>query len=70
MEGEKRALIRVVRRAQGGAAVDAAGGASGRGAYVHPVPACIESARRKRALERALRTPIQAELWSELTAVR
>jgi len=69
VEGGKRALIRVVRRAQGGAAVDASGHASGRGAYLHPEPQCIESARKKRSLERALRTSIQPELWSELTAV-
>ncbi|HUZ87618.1 MAG TPA: YlxR family protein [Candidatus Baltobacterales bacterium] len=66
VEGNKQALIRVVRRAQGGAALDPSGQASGRGAYLHPDPACIESARKKRSLERALRTSIQSELWSEL----
>ncbi len=66
-EGDKRALIRIVRRPTGGAAVDVSGHASGRGAYVHAQPACIESARKKRSLERALRTPIQPELWSDLT---
>ena len=65
-EGDKSSLIRIVRRAGGGAAVDALGHASGRGAYLHPAPACIESARRKRSLERALRTPIPPELWLEL----
>lgn len=66
MEGGKRALIRIVRRAEGGGAVDALGRAMGRGAYVHADPACIESARKKRSLDRALRTTIQLELWSEL----
>jgi len=69
MEGDKRGLIRIVRRAQGGASVDVSGRASGRGAYLHPDPPCIESARKKRSLDRALRTPIQPELWSELTAI-
>lgn len=68
-EAGKGTLIRVVRRAQGGAAVDASGDASGRGAYLHPAPPCIESARRKRSLERALRTQVQPELWSELTSL-
>ena len=68
-EAGKGALIRVVRRAQGGAAVDTSGGASGRGAYLHPDPPCIESARRKRSLDRALRTQVQPELWSELTSL-
>ncbi|MGA8922808.1 MAG: YlxR family protein [Candidatus Dormiibacterota bacterium] len=66
IEGDKRTLIRVVRRAGGGAAVDMSGHAIGRGAYLHPEQACVESARKKRSLERALRTPIQPELWSEL----
>ncbi len=64
--GGKQALIRLVRRAEGGAAVDVTGRASGRGAYLHQVPACVESARKKRSLDRALRTTIQPELWSEL----
>ena len=68
-EAGKAALIRVVRREQGGAAVDASGGADGRGAYLHPAQPCIEAARRKRSLERALRTQVQAELWSELTSL-
>ena len=63
----KQALIRIVRRAEGGAAVDVTGRAAGRGAYLHQVPACVESARKKRSLDRALRTTIQPELWSELT---
>ena len=63
----KQALIRLVRRAEGGAAVDVTGRAAGRGAYLHQAAACVESARKKRSLDRALRTTIQPELWSELT---
>lgn len=62
----KAGLIRIVRRAEGGAAVDATGHSTGRGAYLHDDPACVELARKKRSLERALRTSIQPELWSEL----
>ncbi len=69
-EDNKRTLIRLVRRAAGGAEVDVSGHASGRGAYLHRQPGCIESARKKRSLERALRTPIQPELWSDLTPGR
>jgi predicted RNA-binding protein YlxR (DUF448 family) len=64
--GGKHELTRVVRRAAGGAAVDATGRAAGRGAYLHRVAACVESARKKRSLDRALRTTVQPELWSEL----
>jgi len=65
-EAGQRGLIRIVRRAEGGGAVDATGRAMGRGAYLHADPACVETARKRRALDRALRTAIQPELWSEL----
>jgi predicted RNA-binding protein YlxR (DUF448 family) len=64
--GGKDGLIRIVRRPEGGGAVDVTGRAAGRGAYLHPVAPCLESARKKRSLERALRTTIQPELWAEL----
>ena len=66
-EAGKQTLIRIVRRAEGGAVIDRTGRATGRGAYVHDDPGCLELARKKRSLERALHTAIQAELWSELT---
>ena len=66
-EAGKAGLIRIVRRAEGGGAIDQTGRATGRGAYVHDGPACLESARKKRSLDRALHTSIQPELWSELT---
>ncbi len=64
--GGKSGLIRIVRRPGGGGTVDVTGRAAGRGAYLHPVAACVESARKKRSLDRALRTTIQADLWAEL----
>jgi predicted RNA-binding protein YlxR (DUF448 family) len=69
-EAGKAGLIRLVRRAEGGAKVDAAGRGTGRGAYLHQDSACFEMARKRRALDRALRTTIQPELWSELTVMR
>jgi hypothetical protein len=65
-EAGKPGLIRVVRRAQGGAAIDLTGAAAGRGAYVHVDPTCVNLARKRKALDRALRTQIQPELWTEL----
>ncbi|MHB8611168.1 MAG: RNase P modulator RnpM [Candidatus Dormibacteraceae bacterium] len=62
----KHGLIRIVRRAAGGATVDATGHATGRGAYLHDDPACVELARKRKSLDRALHTAIQPELWSEL----
>ncbi|MEA2628193.1 MAG: uncharacterized protein QOJ10_653 [Chloroflexota bacterium] len=67
LEAGKGALVRIVRRPEGGAAVDLTGRASGRGAYLHRDPACIEIARRRKALERALKAPIGVDVWSELS---
>lgn len=67
-EAGKRSLIRLVRRPEGGAKVDPTGHAAGRGAYLHADPACVELARKRRALDRALHTTIQPDLWLELLA--
>jgi uncharacterized protein len=59
-------MVRIVRRAEGGAEVDLTGHASGRGAYLHQDVACLDMARKRKALERALKTPIGPEVWAEL----
>ena len=66
LEAGKGAMVRIVRRAEGGAAVDLTGSANGRGAYLHREALCIEIARKKKALERALKTSISPEIWTEL----
>jgi len=66
-EAVKRALIRIVRGAAGDAVVDSNGRAPGRGAYLHHDPACLETARERRALERSLGVAVAPELWSELS---
>ena len=65
-EAGKAGLIRVVRRAEGGAAIDRTGSAAGRGAYLHADATCFDLARKRRALDRALRTTIQPEMWPQL----
>jgi uncharacterized protein len=66
LEAGKRELIRVVRLTDGTAAVDRSGHAAGRGAYLHADTACIELARKRKALERALKAAIGSEVWTEL----
>ena len=66
LEAGKGAMLRIVRRAEGGAALDRSGHATGRGAYLHKDASCIEIARKRKALERALKTPIGPEMWAEL----
>jgi len=52
----KRSLVRLVRRADGTVAVDAAGVAPGRGAYVCAEdPACVERALKAGRLSQAFR---------------
>jgi len=65
-EAGKAGLIRVVRRAEGGAAIDRTGSTAGRGAYVHADATCVDLARKRKALDRALKTQIQPELWPQL----
>jgi predicted RNA-binding protein YlxR (DUF448 family) len=66
-EAGKRTLVRVVRDASGIATVDATGRAPGRGAYLHRDPVCVEIARKKRALDRALKANVSAEFWADLS---
>ena len=65
-EAGKKTLVRVVRDADGRAAIDATGRAPGRGAYVHRDAACVETARKKRAFDRALKASVSREFWAEL----
>ena len=55
---EKRQLVRVVRSPEGVISVDARGKMPGRGAYLCRNAACLESAVRSRALQRALECEI------------
>lgn len=65
-EAGKGALTRLVRGPDGSVRADPTGRAHGRGAYLHADPACLELARRRRALERALKAEVPAALWDEL----
>lgn len=67
-EAGKLRLVRLVRRPDGGVVVDRTGRMPGRGAYLHPEPDCIETARKRRSVERALGAAVQPEVWSELKA--
>ena len=66
--GGKRALLRVVRTPDGDVVLDTDQRAPGRGAYLHEDPECIRLARRRKALERALRTPVPESLWESVAS--
>jgi len=67
-EAGKGDLIRLVRTPDGAVTLDRTGRAGGRGAYVHANDACLEVARKKRSIERVLRSGMPPELWSEIGA--
>ncbi len=63
-EADKGELLRLVRdRETGVVRVDPTGRAPGRGAYLHREAGCIERARRRGALARALNAQVPEELW-------
>ena len=58
---EKKALLRIVRSAQGEISFDRIGKAPGRGAYI-----CLTKAVRQRQLDRALETKIDEAVLNQL----
>ena len=62
----KKDLIRVVRSPEGEISLDFKGKKPGRGAYVCPESACLQKARKSRALERAFETAIPPEVYDQL----
>ena len=57
----KRQLIRIVRGLDGEVRPDPTGKAPGRGAYLHAVRSCWETALKKKKLERSLNVAISPE---------
>ncbi len=66
-EAGKRAMLRIVRGTGGQAVIDRNGRAPGRGAYMHHDAGCLETAKKRRALERSLGVTVAPEIWSELS---
>ena len=64
----KKELIRIVRTPDGAIVADARGKAPGRGAYICRKAACLDKARKSRALERMLNVPISPETYAALAA--
>ena len=60
---DRRELWRVVRQAEGSVVLDQG---MGRSAYLCPQLSCLEEARRRRRLQRALRCPLDERLLDVL----
>ena len=63
----KKELVRVVRSPEGEISLDFKGKAPGRGAYLCPNTACLQKARKTKALERSFDTAISPDIYDALT---
>ena len=64
----KKELIRVVRSPEGVITLDFRGKKPGRGAYICPEKACLDKAKKSKALERAFECAIPDEIYENLYA--
>ena len=62
----KKQLMRIVKSPEGTLKLDTTGKAHGRGAYICPELACLDKAKKTKALERALDYPLTDELYAEI----
>lgn len=63
---EKKELLRVVHTPEGEFLLDFTGKKSGRGVYVCRSKACLETAQKKKGLERSLKCAVPQEIYLDL----
>lgn len=63
---EKSQLIRVIRTPDGQIVLDRTGRANGRGAYLCDCEECLEKARKRKSLNRALGQAVPDEIYEQL----
>lgn len=62
----KKELIRVVRTPEGDTLIDLTGKKSGRGAYLCGKVGCFKLAMKNKALDRALKQSVHADIYRQL----
>jgi predicted RNA-binding protein YlxR (DUF448 family) len=62
----KKQLVRVVKSPEGEISIDLTGKKSGRGAYICRKEVCLKKAQKTKALQRALETDIEPEIFVRL----
>lgn len=62
----KMDLLRVIRTPEGQVVLDTVGRKNGRGVYICPDRACLNKARKSRALPRSLKAEIPEEVYQKL----
>jgi predicted RNA-binding protein YlxR (DUF448 family) len=60
---DRQQLLRVIRLAEGGMALDQG---MGRSAYLCPTESCFEEAKRRKRLQKALRCQVSDSIYSAL----
>lgn len=63
---QKKDLIRIIRTPEDEIVVDFTGKKNGRGAYICNSIECLRLAKKKKSLERSLKTTIPEEVYQEL----
>ena len=63
---QKKDLIRIIRTPEDEIVVDFTGKKNGRGAYICNSTECLQFAKKKKSLERSLKTTIPEEVYQEL----
>lgn len=63
---EKKDLIRIIRTPEEEIVVDFTGKKNGRGAYICNSVECLQLAKKKKSLERSLKTTIPEQVYQEL----
>lgn len=64
----KRTMIRVVLTPEGDILLDPTGKKSGRGSYICNHRACFEQAKKRRSLDRGLKTQVTDQVYDQLLA--
>lgn len=62
----KKSLTRIVRTPEGEVTIDPSGKKSGRGAYLCTKVECFQLAKKKKALDRALKQSVSDEIYTHL----
>ena len=63
---DKKELIRIVRSKEGEMSIDPVGKMPGRGAYICKCVACFDASVKAKRLERAFKTRIPDEIYTQL----
>jgi predicted RNA-binding protein YlxR (DUF448 family) len=69
LERPKSELLRIARNSEGCVSVDVSGRVQGRGAYLCANAECVRKAMKKNSLSRALKHPVDRELYNMIVAL-